>query len=68
MWEGPSLTAVKPGLGPSAIHDALFSRRRVEGMSIDSRGLTLTYQNIPNTMVQLPFLRTSGSIESRRER
>jgi hypothetical protein len=23
MWESPSLTAVKPGFGPSAIHDAL---------------------------------------------
>jgi hypothetical protein len=36
-----------------------------QGMSIDSTGPARIYQSIPDTIVQLPFFPTSGSIESR---
>jgi hypothetical protein len=36
-------------------------------LSIDSTGLTRSYQSIPDTIVQLPFFRAAGSIKSRRE-
>lgn len=48
-------------------HSSIFTPGR-KAMSMDATGLTRIYQSIPNTIVQLPFFRTCGSIKSRRER